>query len=64
MFKFPFNTCANELETNIKNLNFTCDTLHDSLFFIFLIMGVNMNPSWLPCAQYKIELGLLVICAM
>jgi hypothetical protein len=64
MFIFHFNTFANELETNIKKLNFTCDTLHESLLFIFLIMGVNMNSSWLPCAQYEFELGLLAICTM
>jgi hypothetical protein len=57
-------TYANALEINITKVNVTCDTLYHSPFFISFIMDLNLNSSWLSCAKYEFELGLVAMCAM
>jgi hypothetical protein len=47
---------------NISKLNFTCDTLYHNLFFISLIMDVNLYSNWLPCAQCELELEFIPMC--
>jgi hypothetical protein len=40
-----FLTYGNAPETNITKLNLICDTSYHNPFFIFLILGVNLNSS-------------------
>jgi hypothetical protein len=57
-------TYANAPKTIMTKQNFTYDTLYHNPIFICLIMVVNLDSSWLPCAQYELEFKLPTMWTM
>jgi len=54
-------TYANAPKTDMTKFVFTYDTLYHNQF-LCLIMAMNLDSSWLPCAQCEFELGLVAMC--